>query len=94
MLKGFLFRLSCCQVSSRVPDFLFQQKIREGKFAADQTNRNTLEETGGEAGETMAFSEVALGCSESRRGGFSLSSHPVNPKPCLGREQQGGWDGE
>lgn len=45
-------------MSSRAPDLLFHQKIREGKFVGDQTNRNTLGETVGEAGETVGLNKV------------------------------------
>lgn len=61
-LKGFSFRLSCREVSSRAPDLLFHQKIREGKFVGDQTNTNTLGETVGEAGEIVGLNKEVPGC--------------------------------
>lgn len=79
-LKGFSFRLSCREVSSRAPDLLFHQKIREEKFVGDQTNMNTLEETVGEAGEIVGLNKVASESPPSRRVVFPCSSHPLDPQ--------------
>lgn len=76
-LKGLSFRVSCREVSSRAPDLLFHQKIREGKFVGDQTNRNTLGEAVGEAGEAAGFNEV--GQDPCWPGvAFPHSSHPMH----------------
>lgn len=80
-LKGFSFRLSCHEVSSRAPDLLFHQKIREGKFVGDQTNMNTLEETVGKAGEIVGLNKSSVRISTKLGGLFSpRSSHPADPK--------------
>lgn len=78
-------------MSSRAPDLLFHQKIREGKFVGDQTNTNTLEETVGEAGEIVGLNKVASESSLTRRVVFPRSSHPLDPQT-LPRHHQPGKD--
>ena len=98
-LKGFSFRLSCGEVSSRAPDLLFHQKIREGKFVGDQTNTNTLEETVEKAGKIVGLNKVASESLPTRRAVFPHSSHPMEPQTLPrhhrpGRDPAGSWGGE
>ena len=93
-LKGFSFRLSCREVSSRAPDLLFHRKIRERKFVGDQTNRNTLEETVGEAGEIVGLNKAVSESSPTMQVVFPHSSHPADPQTLPRQQQPGCWGEE